>query len=128
MASLRNGVKTIEHGTWLDMECVDLMKKNNAILVPTRWICHELVGKSEFVLYFFMYFFFGKPQTSTAKKQGNQTKQTKKKKKPSQLSDESWAKGQIVAAKHLEALKLAIDNDITIACGLQMFTFFFLNF
>jgi imidazolonepropionase-like amidohydrolase len=43
MAALRAGCKTIEHGTYLDEECVDEMRKNDAILVPTRYIVEHLV-------------------------------------------------------------------------------------
>ncbi len=43
MAALRAGCKTIEHGTYLDEESVDEMKKRNAILVPTRFIVEQLV-------------------------------------------------------------------------------------
>ncbi|KAL3419318.1 amidohydrolase [Phlyctema vagabunda] len=38
MAALRAGVKTIEHGSYLDEECAALMKEKNAILVATRLI------------------------------------------------------------------------------------------
>lgn len=38
IASLRAGVKTIEHGSYIDEECCELMKKNDAILVATRLI------------------------------------------------------------------------------------------
>lgn len=38
MAALNAGVKTIEHGTYLDSETVALMKEKAAILVPTRTI------------------------------------------------------------------------------------------
>lgn len=43
LAALRAGVKTIEHGTYLDEECADLMLEKRAILVPTRWIVTRLV-------------------------------------------------------------------------------------
>ncbi len=36
MAALRNGVKTIEHGTFLDEEAADAMLETGAILVTTR--------------------------------------------------------------------------------------------
>ena len=36
MAALKAGVGTIEHGTYLDEECLDLMKEKNAILIATR--------------------------------------------------------------------------------------------
>lgn len=38
MASLRAGVKTIEHGSYLDEEAAKLMKEKDAILVTTRLI------------------------------------------------------------------------------------------
>lgn len=36
VASVLAGVKTIEHGSYADEECMDLMKKHNVIYVPTR--------------------------------------------------------------------------------------------
>ena len=36
MAALRAGCKTIEHGTYLDMECVRLMREKDAMLIATR--------------------------------------------------------------------------------------------
>ncbi|KAL2202189.1 hypothetical protein CC79DRAFT_1376787 [Sarocladium strictum] len=42
MAALRAGARTIEHGTYLDLECVALMKEKEAILVPTRTL-HEVL-------------------------------------------------------------------------------------
>ncbi|HJU51879.1 MAG TPA: amidohydrolase family protein [Acidimicrobiia bacterium] len=44
MAALRAGVKTIEHGTYLDEEAAELMKKKDAVLVATRFIVEELMG------------------------------------------------------------------------------------
>jgi len=38
MAALRAGCHTIEHGTYMDAECAELMKKQGAIYVPTRTI------------------------------------------------------------------------------------------
>jgi imidazolonepropionase-like amidohydrolase len=38
MAALRAGCHTIEHGTYMDEECVELMKENGAIYVATRTI------------------------------------------------------------------------------------------
>lgn len=38
MAALHAGCHTIEHGTYMDDECVALMKKQGAIYVPTRTI------------------------------------------------------------------------------------------
>ena len=43
MASLEAGVKTIEHGTYLDEEAADAMVETGAILVPTRWILKYLM-------------------------------------------------------------------------------------
>jgi imidazolonepropionase-like amidohydrolase len=44
MAALRAGVKTIEHGSYLDEEAAELMKEKGAFLVPTRFIVEELLG------------------------------------------------------------------------------------
>ncbi len=38
LAALRAGVRTIEHGTFLDEECADAMKEHDAILVTTRFV------------------------------------------------------------------------------------------
>lgn len=43
MAALDAGVKTIEHGTYLDEEAADAMIETGAILVPTRFILGLLV-------------------------------------------------------------------------------------
>jgi imidazolonepropionase-like amidohydrolase len=43
MAALQAGVRTIEHGTYLDDECCDAMRESGAILVPTRTIISELL-------------------------------------------------------------------------------------
>lgn len=42
MNALRAGVKSIEHGMYLDQEVTDLMKEKGAILVPTRHIVESL--------------------------------------------------------------------------------------
>ena len=47
MAALEAGVKTIEHGTYLDEEAADAMIENDAILVPTRWILEYLMAEGE---------------------------------------------------------------------------------
>jgi imidazolonepropionase-like amidohydrolase len=44
IAALQAGVRTIEHGTYLDDECCDAMRETGAILVPTRTIISELLG------------------------------------------------------------------------------------
>jgi len=43
MAALRAGVRTIEHGTYLDDECCDAMRETGAILVPTRTIIEDML-------------------------------------------------------------------------------------
>ncbi len=42
MAALEAGVRTIEHGTYLDAECAAAMRETGAILVPTRTIVEEI--------------------------------------------------------------------------------------
>lgn len=49
MAALKAGVRTIEHGSYLDEEAAELMKELGAILVPTRFIVEELLGMEAFV-------------------------------------------------------------------------------
>jgi len=44
MAALRAGVRTIEHGTYLDDEAADAMRECDAVLVPTRLIIEELLA------------------------------------------------------------------------------------
>jgi imidazolonepropionase-like amidohydrolase len=43
MAALEAGVRTIEHGTYLDEECCDAMRETGAILVPTRTIIEDML-------------------------------------------------------------------------------------
>jgi imidazolonepropionase-like amidohydrolase len=45
IAALEAGVKTIEHGTYLNEEAADLMKANDATLVPTRFIVEFLMAE-----------------------------------------------------------------------------------
>ena len=47
MAALRAGVKTIEHGTYMDDECVELMKEKDIVYVPTRTIVTVAVDHPE---------------------------------------------------------------------------------
>jgi imidazolonepropionase-like amidohydrolase len=44
MAALRAGVRTIEHGTYLDDEACDAMRESGAILVPTRTIIEDMLA------------------------------------------------------------------------------------
>lgn len=43
MAALRAGCATIEHGSYLDEEAVDLLLERKAVLVPTRYILERLI-------------------------------------------------------------------------------------
>jgi imidazolonepropionase-like amidohydrolase len=49
MAALAAGVRTIEHGTYLDDECCDAMLESGAILVPTRTIVEEMLAAKDLV-------------------------------------------------------------------------------
>jgi imidazolonepropionase-like amidohydrolase len=42
MAALAAGVRTIEHGTYLDDECAAAMRETGALLVPTRTIVDDI--------------------------------------------------------------------------------------
>jgi imidazolonepropionase-like amidohydrolase len=44
MAALRAGVRTIEHGTYLDDECCNAMRESGVILVPTRTIIEDMLA------------------------------------------------------------------------------------
>lgn len=43
MTALRAGVRTIEHGSYLDEEAAQLMVETGAILVPTRFVVSDLL-------------------------------------------------------------------------------------
>ncbi|KAF2492970.1 amidohydrolase [Lophium mytilinum] len=47
MAALRAGVKTLEHGTYLDEEAMEVMKERDVILVATRTIVKEAVKNKD---------------------------------------------------------------------------------
>jgi imidazolonepropionase-like amidohydrolase len=49
MAALRAGVRTIEHGSYLDDECCDAMRESGAILVPTRTIIEDILAYRDVV-------------------------------------------------------------------------------
>ena len=49
MAALRAGVRTIEHGTFLDDECCDAMRESGAVLVPTRTIIEDMLANKAVV-------------------------------------------------------------------------------
>ncbi len=47
--ALRNGVDTIEHGIYLDEECIELLNETNGVLVPTLAIVNRICERgSEF--------------------------------------------------------------------------------
>jgi imidazolonepropionase-like amidohydrolase len=47
LAALEAGVRTIEHGTYLDDEVCDAMRETGALLVPTRTIIAETLDSDE---------------------------------------------------------------------------------
>ena len=47
LAALEAGVRTIEHGTYLDEEVCDAMRETGALLVPTRTIIAETLGSDQ---------------------------------------------------------------------------------
>ncbi|MBN4059153.1 amidohydrolase family protein [Endomicrobium sp. AH-315-J14] len=44
MAALNAGVRTIEHGSYLDAEAAELMKEKKALLVPTRFLIERFLS------------------------------------------------------------------------------------
>jgi imidazolonepropionase-like amidohydrolase len=49
MAALRAGVRTIEHGSYLDDEACDAMRESGIILVPTRSIVEDMMAHLDFL-------------------------------------------------------------------------------
>lgn len=47
MAAIEAGIKTLEHGTFIDEEVADAMKERDVILVPTRWVVDFLEREGE---------------------------------------------------------------------------------
>ncbi len=47
MAAIDAGIKTLEHGTYLDEEVADAMIENDVMLVPTRWVVEFLTVEGE---------------------------------------------------------------------------------
>lgn len=96
MAALRNGVHTIEHGSYWDDECTELAKKSGAVLVPTRWILmalKQMVGDRK----------IGDDPTGTG------------------LTQPSLNKTIGIYNDHTKAIKLAIASGVTIATGCDLF-------
>ena len=88
MAALEAGVKTIEHGTYLDQEAADAMVESEAILVPTRFVVDFLMAEGE-----------KRGMPEYAKKKG-------------QAASESHA--DAVALAHESGVKIAMGTDIWI--------------
>ena len=47
MAAVEAGIKTLEHGTYIDEEVADAMIENDVMLVPTRWVIEFLMAEGE---------------------------------------------------------------------------------
>jgi imidazolonepropionase-like amidohydrolase len=81
LAALEAGVRTIEHGTYLDDECCQAMLETDAILVPTRTIVADILANKESV------------------------------------PDYAYAKLEVIATTHAEAVTRAHERAVTIAMG-----------
>ena len=46
-SALRNGVDTIEHGFYIDQECLDLFEETGAVFVPTLSIMRRLIERGD---------------------------------------------------------------------------------
>ncbi len=47
MAALRAGIRTIEHGTFLDDEAAEVMAEKGAVLVPTRLMVNQIAARGK---------------------------------------------------------------------------------
>jgi len=81
MAAIAAGVRSIEHGTYLDEEACDAMRETGTILVPTRTIVEDILANLDAV------------------------------------PDYAAAKLTALAARHADAVALAIERGVTIAMG-----------
>jgi imidazolonepropionase-like amidohydrolase len=81
MAAIEAGVRTIEHGSYLDEEACDGMRENGMILVPTRSIVEDILANLDDV-----------PPYAAAKLTA-------------------------LAARHAEAVQMAIERGVTVAMG-----------
>ncbi len=88
MAAVRAGIKTIEHGTYLDEEAADAMLEAGAILVTTRMVKVRMME-------------YGRHNA---------------------LPDNVWRKIQMTAARHRDAVALAIRKGITVCVGTDTLT------
>eukprot|EP00505_MAST-04D_sp_SCG-Rhode-Island_P000240 Stramenopile-MAST_4_protein_240 len=91
-AALNAGCHTIEHGSYLDEDSIAKMVRQQAVLVPTRWIIEELVGNI-----------------------------AESDVKPPGLSDEAFEKVVYIYQRHLKSIKMAYAAGVPIACGTDMF-------
>ena len=85
-AALEAGVKSIEHGSYLDEDLARLMVEKDAILVPTRYIVEKIY--------------------EGAKKMG--------------VPDYAFQKLKEIYDSHLNAIKIAMKEGVTIAMGTDM--------
>lgn len=83
MAAIEAGVRTVEHGSYLDEEAAQAMRETNTILVPTRWIVEHL--------------------SSVGRTQG--------------MPDYAVAKLDMIAERHRQAVEIAIEARVPVACG-----------
>jgi imidazolonepropionase-like amidohydrolase len=86
MAALEAGVKTIEHGTYLDDEACAAMKELDALLVPTRYIVVQLM----------------KAGTASGMSQANFTK----------LSAIADTHAEALSRAHAAGVRIALGTDI----------------
>jgi imidazolonepropionase-like amidohydrolase len=86
MAALEAGVKTIEHGSFIDEEAADAMVETGAILVPTRFIVDLLIREGDER---------GMPEYARAK---------------AQMAAEAHAQGMALAID--KGVKIALGTDI----------------
>jgi len=81
MAAVEAGVRTIEHGTYLDEEACDAMIENGMILVPTRSIVEDILTHL------------------------------------TEVPPYAAAKLTALAARHADAVSMAIERGVTVAAG-----------
>ncbi len=81
MAAIEAGVRTIEHGSYLDAEACDAMIENGTILVPTRSIIEDILTHLN------------------------------------EVPPYAAAKLTALAARHADAVSMAIERGVTVAMG-----------
>jgi imidazolonepropionase-like amidohydrolase len=81
MAAIEAGVRTIEHGSYLDEEACDAMRETGMILVPTRTIVEDILAHLD------------------------------------EVPPYAAAKLSALAARHAEAVSMAIERGVIVAMG-----------